>query len=34
VLLEEAKGLPEKPQRVISISSSSLLDEVLANTPD
>ena len=33
VLLEEAQDLPEKPQRMTSIPSPSLLDEVLANTP-
>ena len=34
VLLEEAKDLPEKPKVVTSIPSPSLLDQVLANTPN
>jgi hypothetical protein len=34
VLLEEAQDLPEKPPVVRSIPSPSLLDQVLANTPN
>src|SRR5215207_7021033 len=34
VLLEEAQDLPEKPAVVRSIPSSSLLDQVVANTPN